>query len=238
MILRVPLKRHLFLLTKIGIMKEKQSFFYKNGLSIVMFALFLIFLSGQFITGWHVKNEELMENQKPALSLFQYFSSPHFIESMFENWESEFLQMCLYVLLTVILRQKGSSESKDLEEKEEVDREPENRPGAPWPVRKGGAWFAFYKHSLSIVFALLFFASFLFHFIGSLENFNEEQLEKSLPTESWEKYISSSQFWFESFQNWQSEFLAVGALVLLSIWLREKGSPQSKPVDTPYGEIE
>lgn len=219
-------------------MAGKYSFFRKNGLSIVMLGLFLVFIVGQLVMGWQVKNEELLENGKQPLALFQYVCSPHFIQSTFENWESEFLQMYLYILLTVVLRQKGSAESKDLDKKEKVDREPAVHKDAPWPVKKGGAWLKFYKHSLSIAFGLLFVLSLMIHFIGSWKNFNEEQLEKDLPTESWSQYISNSQFWFESLQNWQSEFLAVGALVLLSIWLREKGSTQSKPVDTPHFEIE
>lgn len=219
-------------------MAGKYSFFYKNGLSIVMLGLFLIFIFGQLIMGWHVKNEELLENGRYPLALFQYASSPHFIQSTFENWESEFLQMCLYVLLTVILRQKGSSESKDLDKKEKVDREPAVHKDAPWAVKKGGIRLKLYKHSLSIAFGLLFIFSFIIHLLGSWKNFNEEQSEKNLPTESLGQYFTNSQFWFESLQNWQSEFLAVAALVLLSIWLREKGSPQSKPVDTPHGEIE
>lgn len=214
------------------------SFFYKNGLSIAMILLFLIFITSQWIMGWHVKNDELAENGRPLITLLEYLINPHFIQSTFENWESEFLQMCLYVLLTVSLRQKGSSESKDLEKKEKVDREPARHARAPWPVKMGGIWLKLYKHSLSIAFGVLFLMSFLIHFKGSLDNYNEEQLEKSMPTESWDQYISNSQFWFESFQNWQSEFLAVAALVLLSIWLREKGSLQSKPVDTPHDEIE
>lgn len=219
-------------------MKNTHSFFYKNGLSIAMFSLFLVFILSQSYMGWQVKNEELSENEKPLLSFFQYLGNPHFIQSTFENWESEFLQMCLYVLLTVKLRQMGSSESKDLEKPEAVDREPESHADAPWAVKKGGIWLSLYKHSLSIAFGLLFLTSFLIHFKGSRDHYNEEQIEKNLPIESWDQYISNAQFWFESFQNWQSEFLAVAALVLLSVWLREKGSPQSKPVDTPHNKIE
>ncbi len=193
-------------------------------------------LAGQFLTGRAEKNEERNENGKPPLSVVQYATSGHFIQATFENWESEFLQMALYVLLTVSLRQKGSSESKKLDEKEEVDREPVPHADAPWPVIKGGLWLKLYSNSLSICFALLFTLSFIAHFYGSLKNHNEEQMDKHLPVESWQNYISSANFWFESFQNWQSEFLAVASIVVLSIWLRQKGSPESKPVDAPYGE--
>jgi hypothetical protein len=215
---------------------SKNSFLYKNGLSIVVVSLFFIFLFCQLITGWHVKNDELAEHHLPPLTLYRYFLSPHFMQATFENWESEFLQMGMYVLLTVMLRQKGSAESKPIDEKDDVDKEPVPHKKAPWPVKKGGFILSVYKHSLSISLGILFVLSFIFHFIGSLNSYNEEQIEKKLSVIPWEKYIVGSQFWFESFQNWQSEFLAVASLVILSIWLREKGSPQSKPVDAPHDE--
>jgi hypothetical protein len=215
---------------------NKNNFFYRNGLSIVVLSLFLVFLFCQFITGWHVKNNELSEAQLPSLTLFQYFCSPHFMQATFENWESEFLQMGMYVLLTVSLRQKGSAESKSLTEKEEVDKEPVAHKNAPWPVKKGGFILSVYSHSLSISLGILFVLSFIFHFTGSLNNYNEEQIQKHLATSDWKEYFVNSQFWFESFQNWQSEFLAVASLVILSIWFREKGSPESKPVDASYDE--
>lgn len=212
------------------------SFFYRNSLSIVLLTLMIIFLTGQFFTGWKTENKELIENGQAALKINEYIQSGHFIQATFENWESEFLQMMLYVLLTVSLRQKGSSESKSMEDKEEVDREPLAHSKAPWPVKKGEIWLNLYKHSLSLVFAILFLASFILHFYGSLTAFNDEQIMKSKPAVKALQYISESRFWFESFQNWQSEFLAVASIVILSIWLREKGSPESKPVDMPYDE--
>jgi hypothetical protein len=215
---------------------NKNNFFYRNGLSIVVLSLFFVFLFCQFITGWHVKNDELSEVKLPPLTLFQYFRSPHFMQATFENWESEFLQMGMYVLLTVSLRQKGSAESKSLYGKEGVDKEPVAHKNAPWPVKKGGFILSVYNHSLSISLGILFVLSFIFHFTGSLNNYNEEQIQKHLATSDWKAYFVNSQFWFESFQNWQSEFLAVASLVILSIWFREKGSPQSKPVDASYDE--
>lgn len=215
---------------------SKKGFLYRNSLSIVLIIFMISCLTAQFFTGWKTDNKELVENGSPALSLGQYIHSGHFIQATFENWESEFLQMMLYVLLTVSLRQKGSSESKSLEEEEDVDKEPVPHPGAPWAVKKGGIWLKIYKHSLSIAFALLFILSFSLHFYGSLKDYNEEQISKEKPTISASQYITESRFWFESFQNWQSEFLAVASLVILSIWLREKGSPESKPVDMPHDE--
>lgn len=217
-------------------MKQKHSFFKRNGLSIVILILMLLSLVAQLITGFHQWNKELEEEGQPLLTMGQYATSGHFIQATFENWESEFLQMALYVMLTVKLYQVGSSESKDPDKEEEVDREPKPSPDAPWPVRKGGIWLTLYSYSLSIVFTVLFLISFVLHFCGSLKNENEENMAKGLPTEDWQQYISSSRFWFESFQNWQSEFLAVASIVLLSIWFRHKGSPESKPVDAPYDE--
>jgi hypothetical protein len=215
---------------------KKHSFFYRNGLSIVLISMMLVFLGGQFYTGHIEHNEELAEKGLPQLNAGEYFTSGHFLQATFENWESEFLQMAIYVLLTVSLRQKGSSESKKLDEKEEVDREPEAKPDAPWPVKKGGIWLKLYKSSLSIVFILLFLISFALHFKGSYEDNYLEKRASGHQPETWSEYATSSRFWFESFQNWQSEFLAVASIVLLSIWFRQKGSPESKPVDASYDD--
>ena len=217
---------------------RKHTFFYRNGLSLVLLALLLATFCGQFVAGWYDKNQERTDEHQPPLRLSEYAHSGHFIQATFENWESEFLQMGVYVLLTIWLRQQGSSESKKLDEEEEVDREPKPGPDAPWPVRKGGFWLRLYSGSLSLAFVLLFSLSFVAHLYGSLKNFNEEQIEKALPLTTWGEHIASSRFWFESFQNWQSEFLAVFSIVVLSIWLRQKGSPESKPVDAPHCETE
>jgi hypothetical protein len=215
---------------------QRHSFFYRNGLSMAMLALFILSLAAQYITGWHEFNEELTEHGAPTVSLPHYFLSGHFIETTFENWESEFLQMFLYVLLTVFLRQKGSSESKSLDEPEEVDREPKPGPKAPWAVRKGGVWLMVYQNSLSLAFMMLFLTSFWLHALGSFKNYKLEQGLKHQPAETFSSYLGSSRLWFESFQNWQSEFLSVASIVLLSIFLRQKGSPESKPVDAPHDE--
>jgi len=215
---------------------KKHSFFYRNGLSIVLLALMAICLFGQMITGWKVFCEDQAEKGWPAPGFGTYLYSGHFIQATFENWESEFLQMMLYVVLTVFLRQKGSGESKSLDKAEDVDREPGLHPHAPWPVKKGGFWLWLYKRSLSLAFALLFILSFLAHFYGSLKDANLEAVEAGREPVSALEYIGEQRFWFESLQNWQSEFLAVASLVLLSVWLRQKGSPESKPVDMAYDE--
>ncbi|QAA82357.1 hypothetical protein EI546_11795 [Aequorivita sp. H23M31] len=217
-------------------METKHSFLKKNGLSITLLFLWIIFLLAQFLTGFEVHNKELAENGVSAISLAHYFTSGHFIQATFENWESEFLQMALYVILTVKLYQVGSAESKSLDKKEKVDKDLKPTPDSPWPVRKGGWWLKIYSNSLSIAFFILFLLSFLFHFYGSLVSYNEGQIIKGEAPEEWQNYIFSSQFWFESFQNWQSEFLSVASIVILSIWLRQKGSTESKPVGAPHSQ--
>src|SRR5215210_133924 len=133
-----------------------KSFIKNNSLSIIFFLLFLFSLLAQLITGWHDHNDQRIEDQVLPVSLNAYLTSGHFIQATFENWESEFLQMALFVILTISLRQKGSSESKKIDEKEEVDREPSpRRKNVPWPVKKGGIVLSVYKNSLSIALFLL-----------------------------------------------------------------------------------
>ena len=210
-----------------------------NGLSIVFLLLFILTMVGQSITGFKEHNNDLQENRASAITFAQYLTSGHFVEATFENFESEFLQMALYVILSIYFYQKGSAESKDPDKKNEVDREPDpKRKGAPWPVKKGGFILYVYKHSLCYALSLLFIISFIFHLYGSHSAYNEEQALKHLPLKSVSEYLGSSKFWFESFQNWQSEFLSIFAIVILSIFLREKGSAQSKPVDAPDSETD
>lgn len=214
-----------------------KKFFSHNGLSIVFFGLFLLSIVGQFFTGWKQYNKDLEDDKQPPVTLSAYSTSGHFIQATFENWESEFLQMALFVMLTISLRQKGSSESKSFDGEEEVDRKPSaKRKGAPWPVKKGGLGLKIYSHSLSIALFLLFILSFVLHMYGSLKDENLQLQIKQEPAVSLSEFISSPRFWFESFQNWQSEFLSVFTIVVLSIFLRQKGSPQSKPVDAPDDE--
>lgn len=214
-----------------------KKWFRNNGLSIVLFWLFVLSLAGQVMTGLAEHNEDVMELGGQPLGLGSYLQSGHFLQSTFENWESEFLQMALFLILTMFLFQKGSSESKDPDKKEEVDREPDpHRKNAPWPVKKGGFVLTIYRHSLCYAFTLIFLLSFWVHWKGSLKDFNEEQVLRHLPPETAWQYLSNTRFWFESFQNWQSEFLSILAIVVFTIFLREQYSPQSKPVDAPHSQ--
>ncbi len=215
----------------------------ENGLSIAAFSIFVVCLFGQFVTGLASYNDDQREHGQPTVSAAQYVRSGHFIEVTFENWESEFLQMAAFVVLTAMLYQKGSPESKELDKEEEVDedprdalRSPKKRAKAPGPVLRGGIALTLYEHSLSLALTSLFVISFALHAIGGAEAFNEEQVTHGGDTVSTLGYMGTSRFWFESFQNWQSEFLAVASLVVLSIYLRELGSPESKPVAAPHDE--
>ena len=209
----------------------------ENSLTLVMLVLFGLTAVGQSLTGWSVYNSDQVEHGSDAISLPAYLTTGHFGEAIFENWESEFLQMGLFVLLTVSLRQKGSPESKPIDGQEEVDREPDpRRPGAPWPVRAGGLAAKLYARSLSLALLGLFVVSFALHVATGAAAYSEEQQAHGGPAVSALEYVLTPQLWFESFQNWQSEFMSIGALVVLSIFLRQKGSSESKPVDAPVRE--
>ncbi|HEX8247580.1 MAG TPA: DUF6766 family protein [Pyrinomonadaceae bacterium] len=213
----------------------------ENGLSIVWLGLFFVtFIAGQTVSGYLHYNEEQREHRQPEVSYVEYLTTPHFVEATMENWESEFLQMFLFVALTTFLYQKGSAESKKLDEEEAVDRDPrlsKDKKDAPFPVRKGGLILTLYEHSLSLAFLILFIICFFLHAAGGAREYNQEQLEHgSREAVTTLQYMATSRFWFESLQNWQSEFLAVGMMVVLSIWLRQRGSPESKPVDAAHSQ--
>jgi Domain of unknown function (DUF6766) len=210
-----------------------------NGLSIVLFTLFALFLTGQSVTGWLEENSERRDHGQQPIALSAYLQSGSFVEATMENWESEFLQMAAYVLFTIFLYQRGSSESKSPDEEEAVDQDPRlesDKRQAPWPVRRGGWVLHIYEHSLGIAFALLFLMSFSLHAVGGAEAYNEERSLHGAPPIGTLDYLVSSRFWFESFQNWQSEFLAIWSMVVLSIFLRQRGSPESKRVAAPHSE--
>ena len=212
----------------------------ENGLSLVLTILFLLFLAGQAVAGMYEYNDEQQEHGQPTVDFVEYLNTSHFVEATMENWESEFLQMFFFVVLTACLFQKGSAESKDPDKDEPVDRDPrksQKKKDAPWPVRKGGLVLTVYEYSLSLAFLLLFLMSFFLHAVSGARVYNESEREHGRYEQvTTLEYMGTPRFWFESFQNWQSEFLAVGAMVVLSIFLRQRGSPESKPVDAPHSE--
>ena len=181
-------------------------FLRDNGLSVALFALFLVSLIGQALTGWRAHTEELRLHAQPEL-------------------------------LTVFLVQKGSSESKKPGEDNPEDEAPHpyrDDPDAPWPVHRGGLLLKLYSHSLSIALVALFLGSFWLHLAGSTRRMNEEALQHQQPTQTMAETLADPEFWYESFQNWQSEFLSIALLLVLGIYLRERGSPESKPVAAPH----
>ena len=221
--------------------KEKfmRQFFRNNGLSIVLFALFFFSLCGQYLTGLHEYNEDQKRHGQRAVGYVEYLGEGHFIEAVFENWESEFLQMAAYVVLTIFLYQKGSSESKEpgvIDRTDVIPEDAKDKKDAPFPVRRGGFLLKIYQNSLSIVLFLLFVLSFVMHAVGGVKEYNEQQAEHNEPQVTTIEFVGTSEFWFQSFQNWQSEFLSIGAMVVLSIFLRQKGSPESKSVDAAHDE--
>ena len=146
--------------------------------------------------------------------------------------------MFIFVIATAFLYQKGSSESKDPREKNTPKASRRVTANSPWPARQGGWALRIYRHSLSGALFFLFAIAFIWHSHAGHLLYNEDRFGDGEPPVAWTDYVTSSRFWFESFQNWQSEFLAIGAMVLLSIWLREANSAQSKDVATPHWENE
>jgi len=194
---------------------------------------------GQYFTGYHEYNDDRQAHGKAEVGYIEYFGEGHFIEATFENWESEFLQMGMYVVLTIFLFQKGSSESKTPGTTERVDVIPEKSllsENAPSIVKRGGLGLEIYQNSLSIALFSLFFVSFVLHAVGGAKEHSEEQIAHRQPTVSTVEFMGTSEFWFQSFQNWQSEFLSIGVMVVFTVFLRQKGSPESKPVDAAHSD--
>ncbi|KQQ92292.1 hypothetical protein ASF72_03640 [Arthrobacter sp. Leaf141] len=211
----------------------------EHGLLLANAGLFLVFFGGMILSGAASYSDEQQAHGEAAVSVLEFLGTGAFVEATFENWESEFLQMAMYVILTVFLFQKGSSESKPMGKAAPQDQDPRDATvdkSTPWPVKRGGAALVLYEHSLSILLLLLFLASFALHAVGGAAAYSEDQLSHGAAPVTVLQYLATSRFWFESFQNWQSEFLAVAVLVGASVYLREKGSPESKPVAEPHYE--
>ncbi len=210
-------------------------FLRNNGLCLSLMALFLASFVGQVATGLRVYDSDRETHGKSAVGLGAYLTSGHFLEATFENWESEFLQMAAFVLLTVKLYQKGSPESNDPDDPDADERKPKPPfERHPWAVRRGGWVKRLYSTSLSGALLLLFVGSFALHAVGGAREYSEEQVEHGEPPVTALAFVGTSEFWFQSFQNWQSEFLSVAAVVFLAVWLRQKGSPESKRLESAH----
>jgi hypothetical protein len=220
--------------------------FVKNSsLSLFFLAILLLSLVFQAIVGHDLYNEEeathaALENEQPQLvSLGRYLFTSHFGQAVMENWQSEYLQFSLIILTTVWLLQRGSPESKELDQagtesdqKQMVGGHAQRNSPAWAKVRGLRLWL--YSNSLLLVMGLIFFLSWFGQSVTGWSEFNADQSEHAQPTLSWLGYVGSSSFWFDTLQNWQSEFLAVGSMAVLSIYLRQRGSAESKPVGAPH----
>ena len=210
-------------------------FVKENSLSLFFLAIFLLALAGQAIAGHNLYNEEARQHGESAISFWRYLTSSEFGNAVMENWQSEYLQFALFAMATVWLLQKGSSESKELDQAgTESDKDQkvgryadENSP--KW-ARVGGLRTAIYSNSLIIAMTLIFFGSWFAQSVTGWTAYNQEQHDHGDPRLTWWGYVGSSDFWQATFQNWQSEFLAVGSFAVLVVYLRQRGSPESKPV--------
>lgn len=208
-----------------------KKFLSDNSLSVALFFLFALTFIGLTITGFYYQNQELKDHHQNPQSLIQFITSGSYVEAVFENWESEFLQMGALVVLTIWFVQKGAVESKNPHGKifNTMSRH-SIISGASWGGKGRAASEAIYANSLSLALFGLFFLSFGLHAFGGTAAANEEARWHGGEQQTVFEYVASSQFWFESFQNWQSEFLSVGVLLVLSVFLRQRHSAESKPV--------
>ena len=212
-----------------------KKFFVDNSLSLTLMGLFVVFMIGLALSGFAYDNEQLKEHGQVQESFAQFLTGPTFSEAVFENWESEFLQMGALVVLTIWLVQKGAADSKEPSAMQSPDTSSRYSiiKASSWRRRAKAAGNILYVNSLSIALFGLFLFSFVMHGISGTAAANQEASWHGAEQQSVIGYMASSQFWFESFQNWQSEFLAVAVLLILSIFLRQRQSPESKPVTAP-----
>jgi hypothetical protein len=210
-----------------------QRLWLENGLSIIIFIFFLLFLSIESVVGWHAYNAQRTDHGKATVTYTGFLRTGRFVEATTENWESEFLEMAAFVWLTSFLYQKGSAQSKDPYDTEEESEQPER--SSKW-VRAGGWRRKVYENSLTLALLAMFMISFFLHAAGGAAAYSEEQTEHGQPGVTMIEYLGTAEFWFESMQNWQSEFLGIFAMVVLSVFLRQKGSAESKPVGAPDGK--
>lgn len=216
-----------------------RKFVRECSLSLAFGVLFLAALVGQAIAGWKQLNAQQVAEGLGRLTLPQYLTSADFAVDVAENWQSEYLQFLLYLLLTVWLLQKGSPESKELDsagresEKEQKIGRYATADSPRW-ARVGGWRTGVYSSSLALAMAAIFLTSWLAQSVAGWAAFNETRLQRLQDPVGWGAYLLNADFWARTLQNWQSEFLAVGSMAVLSIYLRQRGSPESKPVGQPH----
>jgi len=210
-----------------------------NSLGLFFGAIFLASLAGQGIAGWLQLNDQLDAGGLGRISLGGYLTSTDFAADVAENWQSEYLQFLVYILATVWLLQRGSTESKEMgkaghesDEEQKVGRYATEE--SPAWARVGGWRTALFSRSIALVMGTIFLLSWLAQSVAGWASYDESRLEQLQQPISWTAYLTNPDFWSRTLQNWQSEFLAVGSMAVLSIYLRHRGSPQSKPVGAPH----
>jgi hypothetical protein len=217
-----------------------RQFVLDNGIALFFGALLLGSLVGQSIAGYAQYNDDQVAHGGGTVGFGDYVTSGSFATDVMENWQSEFLQFSLFILATVWLVQRGSPESKD---PDKAGRESERDQrlgrwagrGAPAPARRaGGLLRVLYENSLLLVMSLIWVGTWLAQSVAGRSAYNADQLSHHEPTVSWLGYVGSADFWNRTLQNWQSEFLALGSMAVLAIFLRQRGSPESKPVGAPH----
>ena len=211
----------------------------QHGLSIAFGAIFALALIGQSFAGLQVFNEEQVEHGQQAVTYLQFVTSSEFVVDVAENWQSEYLQFFLFIFATIWLVQKGSPESKQPGEEgigtdEEQLVHEHARPESPTWAKVRGWRHTLYSNSLLLVMGTIFILSWLIQSLSGVVVYNAEQAEHGESMISWAEYLIAADFWNRTLQNWQSEFLAVGSMIALSIYLRQRGSSESKPVGAPH----
>lgn len=210
-----------------------------NGLSLAFLSIFLLALAGQSIAGFSANAEELALHGRPQVTYLQFVTSSDFLVDVAENWQSEFLQFFLFIFATVWLVQRGSPESK-VPGDEGLGTEADQYlgahagPDAPSWARARGIRRWLLSNSLLLVMGTVFVLSWFAQSLGGTIVASQENREHGMPEVTWAQYVVSPDFWNRTLQNWQSEFLAVGAMVAFSIYLRQRGSSESKPVGIPH----
>ena len=214
-------------------------FWRENSLSIVFLSLFVAALAGQAFAGWHDFNEEAASHEQDTISLGRYLLSSSFGNAVMENWQSEYLQFTLYILLTVWFVQKGSPESKELDkagpesDEDQMIGEHATAESPAW-ARARGLRLWLLSNSLVLVMATIWLGSWFAQAVTGWSDHNSDQLVHGEPALSLWQFIGTAHFWEATLQNWQSEFLAVGSMAVLAIYLRQRGSPESKPVGASH----
>jgi len=217
----------------------------EQSLSLAFLVLLVAALAGQAVAGWHDYNNldtwhAQMQGATPeTLTFGRYLTTSSFAQAVTENWQSKYLQFTLFILITVWLVQKGSPESKQLgEEGGESDEQQfvgrHAKPDSPRWARAGGWRLRLYSNSLVLIMGSIWVWSWFAQSVSGWSENNADRLEHEQPSLSWVGYLGSADFWQTTLQNWQSEFLAVGSMAVLAIYLRQRGSPESKPVGSPH----